>query len=154
MMYELLKYAHIVGATVLFGTGLGIAFFLFVAVRSGNVETIAGVLRAVVVGDFVFTAPSVVLQPVTGFALVWVAGYSLTDTWIWLSLVLYGLVGVCWLPVVAVQIKMKDIVNAAVEAGATVLPADFNRLYRIWFALGWPAFTGVLAIVALMIWKP
>jgi uncharacterized membrane protein len=152
-MYLALKYAHIVGATILFGTGLGIAFFLFAAVRSRDVALIARTLRAVVVADFVFTAPAVVTQLATGLLLVREAGYAFGETWIWGGLALYALVGACWLPVVAIQIRLGRIAEAAVRDGSG-LPAEFQRLYRVWFALGWPAFVGVLAILALMVWKP
>ena len=151
--YLVLKYVHILGATILFGTGLGIAFFLFVAVRSRDVALIAGTLRGVVVADFVFTAPAVVVQLVTGTALAGTLGLPLTEPWIAWSLALYVVVGVCWLPVVAIQLRMRRLAEAAVDAGGP-LPEAFARLYRVWFTLGWPAFIGVLAILALMIVKP
>ena len=152
-IYTVLLYLHIVGATVLFGTGLCIAFFLFIAVRSRDVATIAGTLRTVVVADFVFTAPAVVVQLVTGAALAQELGLPLTTPWIAWALALYGLVGACWLPVVAIQMRLRRIADAAVAAGRP-LPAVFERLYRVWFALGWPAFVGVLGILALMVLKP
>ena len=153
MTYLVLKYLHVIGATILFGTGLGIAFFLFVAVRSRDVRLIAGTLRGVVIADFVFTAPAVVAQLVTGVLLAWTLGLPLTEPWIAWSLALYAVVGACWLPVVAIQIRMRRLAEKAVADGAP-LPDAFRRLFRIWFTLGWPAFIGVLGIVALMIVKP
>jgi uncharacterized membrane protein len=153
MAYLVLKYLHIIGATLLFGTGLGIAFFLFVAIRSKDVALIAGTLRIVVIADFTFTAPAVVAQLVTGGLLAMTLGLPLTEPWIAGSLALYVVVGACWLPVVAIQIRMRRLADAAVKDGAP-LPAEFQRLYRIWFTLGWPAFIGVLGIIALMIFKP
>lgn len=153
MLYLALKYVHIIGATILFGTGLGIAFFLFVAVRTRDVATIAATLRIVVVADFVFTAPAVVVQLVSGIALATVLGISLAEPWVAGALGLYVLVGLCWLPVVAIQIRLLRLAEKAREAGGP-LPAPFQRLYRTWFALGWPALAGVLAILALMVWKP
>lgn len=151
--YLVLKYLHIIGATILFGTGLGIAFFLFAAVRTRDVDLIAGTLRGVVTADFVFTAPAVVAQAVTGTLLVWSVGYSFADFWLWGTVLLYALVGACWLPVVRIQMRLLRIAREAAARKAP-LPADFHRLYRVWFILGWPAFLGVLAIVALMIGKP
>jgi uncharacterized membrane protein len=151
--HTVLLYLHIVGGTVLFGTGLGIAFFLFVAVRSQDVRVIAGTLRAVVVADFLFTAPAVMIQLVTGVLLARELGMPLATPWLAESLALFGLVGLCWLPVVAMQIRMRAIVEAAVKAGGP-LPAEFDNLYRTWFALGLPAFVGVLGILALMVFKP
>jgi uncharacterized membrane protein len=153
MTYLVLKYLHIVGATILFGTGLGIAFFLFLAVRSRDVVSIAATLRTVVLADFLFTAPAVIAQLVTGTLLAVIAGIPLTTRWIVVSLALYVLVGICWLPVVAIQIRMKRLAEAAATAGGP-LPPEFDRLYRVWFTLGWPAFLGVLVILALMIFKP
>jgi uncharacterized membrane protein len=153
MTYLVLKYLHILGAAVLFGTGLGIAFFLFVAVRSKEVAAIAATLRGVVLADFVFTAPAVVSQLITGLLLACHLGYPLTETWIWVSLALYAVVGACWLPVVAIQIRLKRLAEAAAR-NRGALPPEFERFYRVWFVLGWPAFVAVLVIVALMIWKP
>jgi uncharacterized membrane protein len=151
-LYYGLKLAHILGAAVLFGTGLGIAFFMLMAHRSGNAAHIARTAATVVIADTVFTATAVVLQPLTGAALAHVAGFSLWEPWIVASLGLYVLVGLCWLPVAWIQIRIRDIVRGSDEAAAPSEP--YHRLFRVWFALGWPAFLGVVAIFALMIWKP
>jgi uncharacterized membrane protein len=148
-----LKFVHVLGASVLFGTGLGIAFFTWMSHRTGDVATIAAVAPIVVVADAVFTVAAVIVQPVSGALLAWSIGYSLLDSWIALSLILYVIVGLCWLPVVWIQIQLRDLARAAVQKGAA-LPDAYQRLYGIWFWLGWPAFAGVLAIFVLMIWKP
>ncbi len=153
MTYLVLKYLHIIGATILFGTGLGIAFFLFVAMRSRNPAVIAATLRTVVIADFTFTAPAVIAQLVTGGLLAMELGIPWTEPWLLSALGLYVLVGACWLPVVGIQMRLRKLAEAAVADGAP-LPEAFTRLYRVWFTLGWPAFIGVLAILALMIWKP
>lgn len=148
-----LKFIHILAAAVLFGTGLGIAFFTWTAHRTRDVATIAAIAPVVVLADTVFIATAVIVQPVSGVLLAWSIGYSLLDGWIAASLILYVLVGVCWLPVVGIQIRMRDLARAALKNTAP-LPSEYRRLYVIWFWLGWPAFAGVLAIFALMIWKP
>lgn len=148
-----LKVIHILGATVLFGTGLGIAFFMWMAHRTRDAATIAHTASIVVIADTVFTATAAILQPVSGAFLALAIGYSLWESWIVTSLALYVLVGACWLPVVWIQAKMRDLAQAAVRAG-TDLPARYHRLFRIWFVLGWPAFAGVVAIFVLMIAKP
>jgi uncharacterized membrane protein len=151
--YVWLKLMHVVGACVLFGTGLGIAFFMWTAHRTGDPGTIASTARMVVIADAVFTASAVILQPLSGAALAHVMGYSLREPWIVVSFGLYLLVGACWLPVVWIQIKLRDLARAARDTGMP-LPAQYRRLFRIWFWLGWPAFAGVAAIFALMIAKP
>ncbi len=148
-----LKLVHIIGAAVLFGTGLGIAFFMLMAHRTRDAAAVAATARIVVIADAVFTATAVVAQPVTGAALAWLMGYSLLAPWIVASLALYVMVGLCWLPAVWIQIQLRDIAAYAAARGAA-LPADYFVLFRVWFALGWPAFAGVVAIFALMIWKP
>jgi uncharacterized membrane protein len=148
-----LKWLHIVSSTVLFGTGAGIAFFFLRAQRTGDVRIIAAVSRDVVLADAVFTASAVVTQPVSGLLMVKVAGYPLSLPWIWGSLVLYCTIGCLWLPVVWLQIKMRDLATAAATRGAS-LPPLYYRYYRWWFALGWPAFAGVLVIFWLMVTKP
>ena len=148
-----LKLVHILGASVLFGTGLGIAFFMWMANRSGDPATIAATAGTVVIADTVFTAVAVIVQPISGALLAWLIGYSLLESWLVASLALYVVVGLCWLPVVVIQIRLRDLARADAQKSAT-LPDEYRRLYAIWFALGWPAFAGVIAIFALMIAKP
>jgi len=148
------KLIHLLGASVLFGTGLGIAFFMFMANRTGHAGVIAVTARFVVIADFVFTATAVVVQPISGFALASAIGMEpFEENWIVFSLVLYVLVGLCWLPVVFIQMRMRDLAQDA-AVNSKPLPEAYRRLYRIWFWLGWPAFAGVIAIFILMIWQP
>jgi uncharacterized membrane protein len=143
----------VIGASVLLGTGAGIAFFMLLAHRTGDARVVAGVARIVVIADFLFTATAVVLQPLTGAALVWAVGYSYGDHWILLSLILYGVTGAFWLPVVWMQARMRDLAAEAAAAGRP-LPAAYDRLFRWWFAFGFPAFAAVAAIFWLMIARP
>ena len=151
--YFLLKWIHILSAAVLFGTGLGTAFQMWTAHLTGDVRAIAAVARNVVRADFLFTTPAVVIQPLTGFLLVRLTGTDLLAPWLVAAYVLYILTGACWLPVVWLQIRIRDIASAAAADG-TALPAEYRRLTRLWFALGWPAFAAVLAIFWLMVAKP
>ena len=151
--YYVLRFLHVIGATVLLGTGAGIAFFMLMAHRSGDVRVVAGVARIVVIADYVFTATAVVAQPVTGVLLARTAGYSLGEGWIVASIGLYLFTGAFWLPVVWMQSRMRTLAREAAEAG-TALPPEYHRLFRWWFAFGFPAFTAVLAIFGLMIARP
>jgi uncharacterized membrane protein len=151
--YFVLKFLHVIGATVLFGTGAGIAFFMLAAHLSGNPATIAGTARIVVRADFLFTATAVVAQPVTGVLLAWNVGYSLLDGWIAWSIVLYFFTGAFWLPVVWMQMRMRDLAVAALRENRP-LPPQYHRLFWWWFAFGFPAFAAVLAIFWLMIARP
>jgi uncharacterized membrane protein len=153
MAYFLLKFAHIIGAAVLLGTGAGIAFFMLLAHRTGNPVIIAGVVRIVVIADFLFTATAVVVQPVTGIALASETGHALNEGWIVLSVALYLLTGAFWLPVVWMQIQIRNLAEAAVSERAP-LPSRYHRLFRTWFAFGFPAFAAVLGIFWLMITRP
>jgi uncharacterized membrane protein len=150
---HLLRWAHIVGACVLLGTGAGIAFFMVMAQRTGDARVIAHVAGTVVIADWLFTATAVFLQPISGSLLAMEIGWRLTESWILLSLGLYVLVGAFWLPVVWIQHQLRDMAQAAAAAGAD-LPDRYHRLYRIWFIAGFPAFAAVLAIVWLMIVRP
>jgi uncharacterized membrane protein len=153
MLYFLLKTVHMVGAAVLLGTGAGIAFFMLVAHLRGDPHEIAGVARTVVLADFLSTASAVVLQPVTGVWLAWSTGHSLLDGWIALSIALYIVTGAFWLPVVVMQMRMRDLAVAAVAKGAA-LPRQYHRIFWWWFAFGFPAFAAVLGIFWLMIARP
>lgn len=122
MTYLLLKYLHLLGAIVLIGTGAGIAFFMVMAHFTGNVSKIAGVARIVVIADFIFTASAVIAQPITGVLLAREAGYDLSEGWIVLSIILYIVIGIFWLPVVVMQMRIRDIAEGAERAGTALPP--------------------------------
>jgi uncharacterized membrane protein len=153
MTYYVLKYLHIIGATVLLGTGSGIAFFMLAAQIEGKPAVIAGVARIVVIADFIFTATAVVAQPVTGVLLAWNIGYPLTEGWIMWSIALYIVTGVFWLPVVWMQMRLRDLATAAVESNRP-LPDVYYRIFLWWCAFGVPAFVAVGIIFWLMIARP
>lgn len=152
-IYLLLKAAHVIGAAVLFGTGVGIAFFMLMAHRTDDTALIAHTSGVVVIADLIFTASAVIMQPLTGAALAHLGGFPLLSGWIGLSLLLYVMTGVFWLPVVWIQLRMRDLAREAMRTQAS-LPASYYRLFRVWFAFGFPAFAAVAAIIWLMIAKP
>jgi uncharacterized membrane protein len=152
-LYAAIKFAHIVSATVLFGTGLGTAFFMWMSHRTGNVVTIATATRITVTADWLFTTPAVILQPVSGVLLMRLVGYPATSSWLIVAIGLYVLAGACWLPVIALQLRMRDLAACAAREG-WALPSQYHRCMRWWFVLGWPAFAAVLATFWLMVAKP
>lgn len=152
-LYVLFKLVHILSAAVLFGTGAGIAFFMVAAHRTGRAEVVAATTRIVVLADFVFTTPAVIIQPLSGIALMIVQGYRPFEPWLVAAYGLYALIGACWLPVVVIQLRIRRLAEAAAAADAPLPPA-YNRLFRLWFLLGWPAFMGVMGIYGLMIARP
>jgi uncharacterized membrane protein len=150
---DILRWVHVIGAAVLFGTGAGIAFFMLMAQRTARADLVAHVAGTVVIADAIFTATAVVVQPITGVLLAQASGWPLSEGWIVLSLLLYVVTGLLWLPVVAIQIRIRNLARqAALENGP--LPAEEKRLFRIWFACGVPAFAAVLAILWLMVTRP
>jgi uncharacterized membrane protein len=151
--FEFLRWAHVLGATVLLGTGVGIAFFMLMAHRTKEPTIIAHVARTVVIADAAFTATAVVIQPITGVLLAQASGWPLTTPWLILSVALYLGTGLCWLPVVWIQWRIRNLATAS-AAAATPLPASYERLLRAWVLLGIPAFIFVLAIVWLMVTRP
>lgn len=148
-----LRWLHIIGSTVLFGTGLGIAFFMFMAQRTRSPELIAHTAGVVVIADYVFTATAVIAQPITGALLVQAVGWSWTQGWLIVSIGLYMLTGALWLPVVYMQTVMRNIARECCLSSAP-LPPRYFRLFRLWFAFGVPAFLAVLSIFWLMVAKP
>jgi uncharacterized membrane protein len=151
--YLVVKWIHVLSSTILFGTGIGSAFYMFVAGRSRDPRHVYFVTRWVVVADWTFTTTAIIVQPATGLWLAHLAGYPLASTWLAWSIALYLAAGACWLPVVWMQLKMRDMARAAVERG-TGLPARYDRFFRIWVALGLPAFTSMVAVFYLMVAKP
>jgi uncharacterized membrane protein len=152
-LYLPLKWLHVVSSTVLFGTGLGTAFHFWYTMRTGSVAAIAASARVTVLSDFVFTLPAVIVQPASGVALALAAGHPLASTWIVASAVLYLVAGACWVPVVFIQLRLRDIASRC-EAAGTPLDATFRRLARAWFLLGWPAFIALVVVFWLMIARP
>ena len=153
MIWLALKVLHILGAITILGTGTGIAFFMLMAHRSRDTAFIARTATVVVTADFLFTATAIIAQPVTGWLLMQQAGYSFADIWLSTSLLLYLVAGAFWLPVVWMQMRMRDLAQAAVAVG-TPLPDAYHRLFRLWFLFGFPGFGAALAILVLMVAKP
>ena len=153
MLFLALKLVHILSGAVLFGTGAGIAFFMLRAHASRDARTVAVVGRIVVLADLVFTATAVVVQPLSGLGLILLQGWSPFEPWLMAAYGLYVVIGLCWLPVVWIQIRMLHLAEAAVRSEEP-LPATYHRLFAWWFALGFPAFAGVLGIYGLMVFKP
>ena len=152
-LYFALKYLHLIGAAVLLGTGAGIAFFMLMAHRTADPPTIAAVGRIVVIADFLFTATAVVLQPLTGAWIAWLDGYSFGEGWIVLSILLYLVAGAFWLPVVWMQMRVRQLALAS-AATAAPLPRSYYRLFYTWLGFGFPAFAAVLGIFWLMLTRP
>jgi uncharacterized membrane protein len=142
-----------VSSTVLFGTGIGTAFFKWVVDRSESVPAIRVVSEKVVLADWLFTTPAIVVQAVTGVWLAILLGYPLLHGWVLYSVLLYCLAGLCWLRVVALQIRMRNLAWCAEETG-TQLNEEYWRMARLWFWLGVPAFTSLVVVFWLMVSKP
>jgi uncharacterized membrane protein len=153
MEYLIVKWLHVLFSTVLFGTGLGSAYYMFTTTRGGDPQAIAVVSRRVVIADWLFTTPTAILQPLSGAYLVHLAGLPWSSGWILWSVVLYVLAGACWLPVVWLQIRMAAMAEDAARSGSA-LPERFWRYNALWTALGWPAFIAFIVIFFLMVVKP
>ena len=147
------KWAHVIGASVLLGAGAAIAWFQLFAYRTGDPATIAGVARLVVKADWTFTLTAGLVQPISGAALVWLGGWDPMAPWLIGAYALYLLIFLCWAPVVWLQLRLARIAMAAVAADEP-LPPVYARTMRVWFALGWPAFIAMLALIWVMVAKP
>ncbi len=152
MDYLLLKYIHILSATILFGTGIGTAFFMWMAYLSRNNTTLALTTKHVILADWFFTTPSVILQPVTGFWLMLTLHYPFNSLWFALTMGLYVLAGVCWVIVVFIQYKLHQMAKSIAQSNA-VMPERYHNLMYWWFSLGVIAFGSIMVIYWLMISK-
>lgn len=150
--YLALKLIHILAATVVAGTGAGIAFFMLMAGRSGDLRAILTTSRHVVLGDWLFTAPAVVIQLVTGLLLMEELGYAYASPWFLAVMGLFAFIGLCWLPVLRIQYRLHRTARESLEQGN--LREEFTRLMRIWTWLGIPAFAAILVLFWLMVVKP
>ena len=152
-LYFLVKYLHVLGAIVILGTGAGIAFFMLMAHRSRDAAFIARTAETVVVADMLFTLTAVLLQPVTGGVLMMLSSTGFAERWLLASLALYAVAGLFWVPVIFMQVEMRDLARVAAASGAP-LPPRYFALFRRWFLFGIPGFGSVMAILWLMIAKP
>lgn len=150
---DIVRWLHVLGACVLIGTGAGIAFFMLMAHRTKDPNAIAHTASVVVIADMLFTATAALAQPISGAVLAIWAGWSLADGWLMASIALYLVIGVFWIPVIFIQIKMRDEARAAAQTGEP-LSRRYHRLYRVWFLCGIPAFAAILALLWLMLTKP
>ena len=153
MEYLLTKWVHIVSSTLLFGTGLGSAFYMFFASRTRDPRVVSAVVKYVVIADWCFTTPTVILQPLSGFYMVHLAGYPLTSTWLLWSIILFLVAGAAWLPVVWMQIQMRRMAQSSAASGAA-LPELYWKYLRGWVALGIVAFVALVIVFYLMVLKP
>ena len=151
--FLLVKWLHVVSATVLFGTGLGTAMHMWLTHRTGDSAAIAAAARNTVRADWYFTVPSGLVQPASGAALIWLGGHDPAARWLTAAYLLYAVAGVCWLIVAVLQIRARDLAAAA-HARAEPLPPGYFRIMRLWFLLGWPAFVSLIAVFWLMVAKP
>ena len=153
MEYMIVKWLHILSSTFLFGTGIGSAFYMLFTSLSRDVRAIAVVSRHVVLADWIFTSSTIIIQPVTGIYMMYLAGFPWTSKWIMYSIALYFVAGACWLPVVWVQLKMRDMAQVAARDG-TDLPPLYWRYLKLWVTLGIPAFIALVIVFWLMVAKP
>jgi uncharacterized membrane protein len=151
--YLVVKWIHVISSTILFGTGIGSAFYMLRASLHRDPRIAYFVVRNVAIADWLFTTTAVIVQPVSGFYLVYLAGFPPTSRWIVWSTLLYLVAGACWVPVVWMQLRMRDMARDAAAAG-TELPSLYWRYHRYWVALGIPAFFALLVVFWLMLAKP
>jgi len=151
--YTLVKTLHILSSTILFGTGIGIAFFMFRSWFTHSTQEKLYAAKNTVLADYLFTFPAVIIQPLSGIALIHMAGFDWSAYWLIATYIIYIMAGLCWLPVVWIQVQLKNMCIAASESG-TELPERYNKLFKIWILLGCPAFVGLVAVFYLMVAKP
>lgn len=147
------KALHVLSATIFFGAGLMSAFWKFRGDSSGEPRVVEWAQKQVVLADWVFTVPSGVVSPATGVVLVSVYGLPWTTPWVLASLGGYLAAMVLWLPAAWIQVELRRIARQCVADG-TALPERFQRLNRIWLALGVPAFGVSVFIIYAMVVKP
>jgi len=150
--YLLLKYIHVICAMVLAGTGTGIAFFMLMASRTRNIAAIAITARHVILADWIFTTPAVIGQLATGILLMQYLHYSFTSIWFLAVISVFLFIGLCWVPVVFIQYKLKKLAEASEITGK--INEDFYLAMKWWVALGIPAFIAILVMLWLMVFKP
>ena len=151
--YLFVKIIHIITSTILFGTGIGIAFFMWWANKTGDLAAKTYAAKTTVIADLIFTTPSVIIQPISGIILIKIMGYDFDELWLVLTYIGYSISVICWLPVIGIQIRLRNLALKA-YANNEELPAEYYKLFKCWFLLGWPAFISLTTIFILMVTKP
>lgn len=152
-LYLLIKTLHILSSTILFGTGIGIAFFMFRSLSSDDLQTKFYAAKNTVLADTIFTLPAILIQPLSGAWLIWYTGYPWTSSWLLVTYILYITAGACWLVVAWIQLQLRKMLAVSLKNGEP-LPPRYLHLCKLWFLLGWPAFAALVAIFYLMVAKP
>lgn len=152
-LYLLVKTVHVISSAILFGTGIGIAFFFFLGFRSGNAASAYFAAKTTVLADMAFTLPAGIVQPLSGFALIHLAGFDFAESWLLATYVLYVIALLCWLPVLRLQWQLREMCRGRL-AGEAIDEDLLRRRFRFWFILGWPAFIALIAVFWLMVSKP
>ncbi len=137
-LYFLVKYLHVLGAIVILGTGTGIAFFMLMAHRSRDAAFIARTAGTVVIADMLFTLTAVLLQPVSGGVLMWLSSTAWSERWLMTSLGLYAVAGLFWVPVIFMQIEMRDLARAGGRAITKSCRRDISHFSTAGFCSGFP----------------
>lgn len=153
MLYAWIKIIHIISASILFGTGLGTAFYMFYVNLQDDIKLIAKATAEVVIADWLFTLTSGIIQAITGFILIYLKGYSLLSLWVLGSILGYVIAGACWVPVVWLQMRCRDLACSA-SINKISLTREYKRYFRIWWLLGIPAFFSLVGVFYLMTNKP
>jgi uncharacterized membrane protein len=151
--YAMAKWLHVLSSTLMFGTGIGTAYYMFFASRTADARVAAVVMTHGVRADWLFTATTMVFQPLSGWYLARLAGWPLHAPWLAWSIGLFVLTGLCWLPVVWLQLRMRDLAREA-ASDQRALPDRYWLLLKVWVALGMPALVAMLVIFYLMVNKP
>jgi uncharacterized membrane protein len=151
--YLVLKTIHVISSVFLAGVGFGSAFYMFCANRTKNIHAQAVVARFVVLADWIFTTPAGFIQLFSGVALAHMGGWPLTSPWLIWSIALYFMAGACWIPVLWLQLRMKQMLDIAVST-STPLSEQYWHYARYWEWLGYPAFVAMVIIYILMVNKP
>ena len=152
MLLFALKTIHILASTAFFGTGLGSVYYKMRADGSGDVAVIAWCQRAIVLADWLFTVPSAVVLPVTGLWMALGRDIPITTGWVLWGTIGYVIAGVTWLPAAVLQIRMRDLAEAALATGEPMSP-DFDRYRKIWLALGVPSFLAAMTTFYVMVFR-
>ncbi len=150
--YYVMKYLHILSAVIMVGTGFGSALYVFFANRSGSLTVQHFANSMVVRLDWYLTTPTVIIQPLTGWWLIQHVGWQWNSAWLMSAYILYLLIGLAWLPVVWLQVKMYRCTAQALRLN-TALDERYIIYQRYWERLGYVGFSGAIVVFYIMVSK-
>ncbi|MDQ0115862.1 DUF2269 family protein [Paenibacillus harenae] len=144
---------HLLGVLLMAGNIITAAFWKIRADLAGNPIVIHQAAKNVMIADYAFTIPGLVMIIVSGGAMASESGVTWTGiNWLTLSLILLSVTGIIWLAIL-IPLQRKMIRSSADGIKTGTISAEYRRASRQWAIYGVAATLLPIIILYLMVMK-